>query len=107
MVRDCLGNRLEPALEPAIERVVIAALVMRLMRLPDDSGWSGAKDPEPAAAVTPAIRHVGIETEVVPACGKIIPIGEAGFVEQPPHFRRANKSEAVSTHCVSNRRKQF
>src|SRR4029077_16150799 len=67
MRADPLGYRFEPALESAIDRVVVAALVMRLVRLPRDPLGAGAETGEAAAAVTPAIGHVAIDSEIVPA----------------------------------------
>src|SRR6202035_3119013 len=52
---DRVAHRLEPALEAAIERVVVPALIVRLMRLANDSGRCGPKGGEAAAAVATAI----------------------------------------------------
>src|SRR5438552_14795806 len=104
---DRVGDRLEPALETAIERVVVPALVVRLMRLAGNPHRGGAKDAEPAAPVTSAVGHIGIDTEIVPTGGKTLPVGEAGLLQRPPHFRRAHKGEAVALDLVSERSEQF
>src|ERR1700747_3728943 len=106
MARGRLGDRFEPALDAAVEGVVIAALVMRLMRLSDDPGRCGAKHPEPAAAVASAIGHVGIDAEIAPGCGKTLPIGKASLLQQSPHFRRTHKGKAVAPDCISERSEQ-
>src|SRR5579862_720517 len=93
MRADPLGYRLEPALEPAIDRVVVAALVMRLMRLSGDPLGAGAETREAAAAVTPAIGHVAIDPEIVPAPRKIIPIGEPGSFQDRAHLGLAHDSK--------------
>ena len=103
VARNRVGDRFEPALDAAIERVVVAALIVRLTRLPGDPGRCGAKNPEPAAAVASAIGHVGVDTEMAPGRGKILPIGKAGFLQQQPHFRRAHESKAVAPYCVGDR----
>src|SRR5580704_8556227 len=87
MLADRFADRLEPALDPAIERVVVAALVMRLVRLPDDPPGTGAKADEAAAAITPAIGHVGIDPEIVPASRKTIPSGEPRLFQHRAHLR--------------------
>src|SRR5438477_488910 len=74
MRTDRVGDRFEPAFEAAVQRVVVAALVMRLMRLADDLGAGGAKRGKTAAAVAPAIGHVGIDAEIAPAPREAVPI---------------------------------
>ena len=74
MRTDRVGDRLEPAFEAAVQRVVVAALVMRLMRLTDDLRAGGAKRGKAAAAVAPAIGHVGIDAEIAPAPREAVPI---------------------------------
>src|SRR5260370_14447305 len=107
MARGRVGDRFEPALDAAIERVIVAALVVRLMRLPGDPGWRGAKDPEPATAVAAAIGHVGVDPKIAPGRGKTLPIGKASLFQQPPHFRRTHKGKAVTLDCLSKRGEQF
>src|SRR5262249_25578707 len=67
MCADGLGHGVKPAVDPAIDRVVIAALVMGLVRLSDNRLGAGAETGKTAAAVAPAIGHVGIDAEIVPA----------------------------------------
>src|SRR6185437_16973566 len=86
----------EPPLDAAIERVVVAALVMRLVRLAHDRLGRRAKRRETAPAIAPAIGHKGVDAKVVPARGKAVPIGEAVLLEEFPHRRRAQKRKAVA-----------
>src|SRR5690348_6275638 len=104
---DRIGDRFEPALEAAIERVVVPALVVRLVRLAGNPRRGGAKYAEPPAPVASAVSHVGIDAEVVPTGGKTLPIGEPSLLQQPPHFRRAHKGKAVALDLVSERSEQF
>src|SRR5215469_10646648 len=70
MTPDWFGNRFEPALDPAVQRVVVAALVMRLMRLAQKAGRRRAVAGKTAAPIAAAIGHVGVDTEIVPARGE-------------------------------------
>ena len=42
----------------------------------------GAKDAKPAPAIAPAIRHIGIDTEIVPGRGKGRPLPQPGRFQQ-------------------------
>ena len=53
-----------------MQRVVLQRLIVRLIRLPHDLTRSDRKDRMAPAAIAAAIRHVGIEGEVVPAVGE-------------------------------------
>ena len=79
---DRVGHRLEPALDAAVQRVVVAALVMRLVRLAHDPRrrWRGSG--EAAAAVAPAIGHEHVDAEIVPARGKRPPVAQPGRLQQ-------------------------
>src|SRR5580700_648823 len=103
MMRDRLADRFEPPLDAAIERVVVAALVVRLTRLPGDPRRCGPKHPEPAAAVASAVGHVGVDPEIAPTRGETLPIGKASLFQQPPHFRRTDEGKAVALDCLSER----
>src|SRR5712691_8609521 len=96
MRADRLRYRVEPALDPAIDRVVVAALVMRLVRLSDDPLGARAKTGETATAVTPAIGHVGIDPEILPALRKAIPIREPGFFQHRAHLRFAHEGKPLT-----------
>src|SRR4030088_1961623 len=96
MRADRFGNRLEPALDAAIQRVVVAALVMRLMRLAGDLGPAGAERGKAAAAIAPAIGHEGIDAEIVPAARERIPTAHPGWLQHIAHLGRARKGEAVA-----------
>src|SRR6266436_4943544 len=91
-----LRDRVEPALDPAIDWVVVAALVVRLVRLPEHPLGAGAKTRKAAAAVAPAIGHVGIDPEIVPASRKTIPIRETGFFQDRAHLRLAHERKALT-----------
>ena len=74
---DLVGDRLEPALDAAVQRVVIEPLVMRLVRPAHDRALAfRGIDGEAAAAVAPAVAHVGVDVEVVPALGEGGPVAE-------------------------------
>src|SRR5258706_13013237 len=96
MRADRFGNRLEPALDAAIQRVVVAALVVRLMRLAGDLGPAGAERGKATAAIAPAIGHEGIDTEIVPAARERIPIAQPRWLPHIAHLRRARKGETVA-----------
>src|ERR1700730_6272981 len=102
-MRDRLADRFETALDAAIQRVVVAALIVRLMRLPGDPSRRGAKDPEPAAAIASTIGHVGVDPEITPTRGETLPIGKARLLQQSPHFWLAHEGKAVALHCPSER----
>src|SRR5712692_8457194 len=95
MDADRFADRLEPALDAAIELVVVAALVMRLMRLAQDPRRACAEAGEAAAAIAPALGNVGVDAEIVPAPGKAGPIAEPGSLEHRAHFGRAHQGETI------------
>ena len=103
-------DRVEPAGDAAIERVEIPALIMRLRRLTRDRGVH-RKRPMPPLPVTPAIGHVGVYAQIVPAARKRVPFGEAGVVQHGRHVRCRRKHIAVAmqralpgvdTHALSS-----
>ncbi len=57
----------EPARDAAVQRVVVAALVVRLVRLALDPVGRGAEGGVAALPVAAAIGHVGVQPEIVPA----------------------------------------
>ena len=95
MTGDGIGNRLEPALDAAVERVVVAALIMRLMRLAHDPHRRRAQSGKAAAAITPAIGHVGVDAQIVPAGGERLPVAQIALAHQRAHLRRPDKGKAV------------
>src|SRR6266702_2024728 len=103
MRADSVRYRVEPALDPAIDRVVVAALVMRLVRLPDNPLGTGAKTGEAAAAVAPAIGHVAVDPEIVPAQRKAMPIGEPGGFEHRAHLRLAHDGKSLMGDGLGDR----
>jgi hypothetical protein len=70
-------HRFEPSLDSAVQRVVVEALVVRLVRLARDGAlrWRGERRVTPAP-VPPAVGHVGVELEAIPAVGECVPVGE-------------------------------
>src|SRR5215472_8301321 len=102
-----IGHRLEPALDAAVERVVIAALIMRLARLADDPAGAGAENAKPAAAVAPAISHIGVDAQIVPAGGKAFPVAQPGFVQYPLHLRSSDKGDAAISDRTRDRGQQL
>src|SRR6266550_8549020 len=96
MGRDRLDHRLEPAFDAAIQRVVVAALVMRLMRLAGNARRAGAETGEAAAAITPAIGHEGVDPEIVPTRGEAVPVAQPRPLQHGAHLRRARIGETVA-----------
>ncbi len=90
-------DRREPARDAAVQRVVVEALIVRLVRLPIDRAVaSGRKHGVPAAPIASPVGHVLVELEVVPAAGERIPVVErAKWLERPPHALGAHEDEAV------------
>src|SRR3546814_3733985 len=76
-VADIARDRLEPARDTAIERVVVDTLPVRLMRLALDRGVARSLEhavtPPP---VTSTIGHIGVERHVRPARCKHCPRSE-------------------------------
>ena len=70
MLANAVEHWLEPTLHVAVENIVVTALIMRLMRLPGATFRPRTKGREPAPAITPAIRHIPVNSEVVPTRGK-------------------------------------
>ncbi len=70
----------KPALDAAIERVVVAALIVRLMRLTFDAAISGHhKYGMSTTAIASAIGHISVVRHVAPAGSKGIPIAETAL----------------------------
>ena len=68
---------------------------MRLMRLAHDPHRGRAQSGKAAAAIAPAIGHISIDAEIIPAGGKGFPIAQIGFAQQGAHLRRPDKGKAV------------
>ncbi len=76
-VADLGRDRFEPALDAAMQDVVVQALVVRLVRAARDRALRArAIDREAAAAVAAAIGHVGVGLKIVPAVGENGPVGQ-------------------------------
>ena len=88
MVGDLVAHGIEPAFQAAIEGVVVAALVMRLVCLSAYACCTGGEHGMPPAAVAAAIGHVGVHAEIVPARSKGVPIQEACVLQKALHQRR-------------------
>ena len=105
MVADGVRDRREPALDAAVQRIVIAALIMRLVRLSRDAVARGREGGVAATAVAPAVRHIGVEAEIVPAFREAVPIGESRLAERAPHRLGLGESEAVALKRLGDRLK--
>jgi hypothetical protein len=105
-VADRLGHRLEPALDSAVQLVVVERLVVRLVRAAHDRALlAGAIDGEAAAAVTAAIGHVGVDLEIVPAFGKLRPVGQRAEARQRvAHVRGFDEGISRTGHPVADAR---
>jgi hypothetical protein len=64
---DGIDDGFEPALKATIERIVIPALVVRLMRLPGDGALRDSECGEAPAAIPSTIGHIKIQPEMLPA----------------------------------------
>ena len=60
MACDGVGHRLEPAFDAAVERVVVAALVVGLMRLARDALLRKGEIGEATLPVAAAVGHVEV-----------------------------------------------
>src|SRR5258708_24538351 len=73
-IADLRLDRLEPALDAAVQRVVVDALVMRLMRLAGDGALGRHRiDRVAAAPVAAALGPGGVQGEILPAPGGAVP----------------------------------
>src|SRR5665213_1764061 len=95
-IADRVRHRGEPARNPTVQLVVVQRLVMRLMRLAAYRAIFGRGEHRvAAAAVAPAIGHVGIEIERLPTGNEIPPIGQlAGIRQRLIHRLGGNKDVA-------------
>ena len=99
-----VGDGCEPALDPAIEQVVVAALVVRLVRLARDAAIShrkGGMTPPPVAA---AVGHVAIQAKIVPArANSRHAAGASGMPcrrSAGAHLRCTQQREAVTSEAA-------
>src|SRR5699024_2447939 len=97
-VADARLDRLEPALDAAVQRVVRPGLAMRLMRLADYAPVrGGGVHGVAAAAITAVIGHVPVAFEAVPAAGKIIPVIQRAMAQEDvAHGRPGQQHETVA-----------
>jgi hypothetical protein len=94
------GDRLEPSGDATVQRVVIAALIVRLMRRANDAVVAGGVDRMAAAAIAAAVGHVGVDGEVVPTRGERLPVGQGTCGrEEGLHRRRGHEREASPRDC--------
>jgi hypothetical protein len=73
---DHLAHRSEPTLDSAMERVVVPALIVRLVGLTNDTFGRNGEGREVSAAITPAVGHMCVEAEVFPTCGERRPFSK-------------------------------
>ena len=113
-------DRLEPALDAAGQRVVVEALIVRLMRRDTSARLSGARRQGcvPPPPVTVALRQVRVEQQIAPAGRKALPVGvpcrrpprrgEQSFHPRCGHERKAvaedwvAQSDACTICCVGH-----
>ena len=55
---DLRQNRLEPTLDPAIQRVVVAALIMRLVHFANNAIGGNREGREATTTIAAAVGHV-------------------------------------------------
>ena len=101
-----VGDRLEPALDAAVQMVVVEGLVVRLVRPAQDRALAaGQPHAEAAATVTAAIGHVGVDLEIVPAFGEGRPVGQgAEAAERIAHVRGFDEGIARPGNAVADAR---
>ena len=107
MRRRFFGDRREPARDPTVERVVVAALVVRLMRLALDARGRSREGREAPAPVATAVGHERVEAEVIPTRGERPPIAQPSAFQRGMHFRSPYKGEAVTADCVGDCSKEI
>src|ERR1700761_820341 len=104
MFADRIADGLEPALHAAIQRIVVAALVMRLVGLAEDASPAGTITGEATAPITTAIRHVGVNAEIIPTLGETGPIAQTGCFKDVLHFGRPHKGKAGAVDLPADQR---
>src|SRR5215468_3712420 len=93
-VADVVRDWREPACHPAVQRVVVEGLVMRLMRLALDRALNiRGEDRVAAPAISSAVGHVAVEFEIVPTRGEGRPV-----VERPERLERTAHRVAADEH---------
>jgi hypothetical protein len=100
MIGDRVRYRLEPAGNAAVERVVVAALVVGLMGLALDLALRDGEGGVAAAAIAPPVGHVAVRAEVVPALGEGVPMGHGLAVEDPAHGKAGAEGEAGAADLI-------
>lgn len=102
-------HRFEPALDTADQRVVVDALVVRLMRLQLDLIFTGARGERGMAASTivMSIGQIGVELKIVPAFGEARPVRQrVTFADQRPHNLGGNECESFSRDSIAKWRER-
>jgi len=99
---DVVADRFEPAFDVALQRVVIQALVMRLMRPAFDGAIAQRmKDRMAAAAMAADLGQINVRREVVPTVGEGVPVLQRAVLKQmAPHFRASDEAEALLAQGV-------
>jgi len=99
---DLVGDRLEPARDTAVERVVLAILIVRLVGLaPDCAGGGDGEHRVTAAPIAATVCRVAIELEVRPARGERRPVREGAVpFEHRARAVRVNEREAALGEAV-------
>ena len=97
-------HRLEPALDAADQRVVVEALIVRLMRLERDLVFARARRQRrvSAAAIAMAIGQIRVELKIGPAFGKAHPVRQrAAIVKQRPHTLSIDERKSFSLDALA------
>jgi hypothetical protein len=90
-------HRFEPALDVALQRVVLEALVVRLVRFaPDAAVGIGGERGMPAPPVAAAGGEIGVRRQVVPAGGERGPVGQRLRWQQVAHGIGGDEGKAVA-----------
>ena len=103
---DLCMHRLEPALDAADQRVVVDALVVRLVRLQRDFVFAGTRRQRGMAAppIAMAVGQVSVQLKIVPAFGETLPVGQrTAIAEQRPHVICRNERESLSLDAIAQR----
>jgi hypothetical protein len=95
-------DRFEPALDIALQCVVLQRLVMRLMRRQfDRTVCAGGESGMTASAEAAFCREIRIRAQLIPAFRKSEPVSEfAGCSQQWLHGVRGHEREAIALYGV-------
>jgi len=101
---DGLGHRSEPTFDSPIERVVVPALIVRLVRFANNAIGRNGEGREATAAVAAAVGHVCVDAEVVPARGEGWPFGKRRGRQERAKLLRGHKTEPRRSNLLDDDR---